>query len=295
MTTRDWEKQLREWSAPPGKTEESRCDNAVSAIKNALAASKELEGRSISVFSQGSYRNNTNVKKDSDVDIGVLCKDAFFYDVPKDVDASTYGFGVSTYSYLAFKADVEKALKNYFGERAVSRGNKALDVHETSYHVEADVAPFFEYRWYSAPGNYHSGVALMPDNAPTKVFNWPEQHYANGVQKNKATGTRFKSIVRGLKALSVEMEGSGIAAARVPGFLIECLVWNARDEHFSNESYVQNVREVIAHVYNNTKSEEQCLEWGEVSELKYLFRPQQKWTREQANAFFLAAWRYMGL
>jgi hypothetical protein len=37
-------------------------------------------------------------------------------------------------------------LRSYFGANAVARGNKAFDVRETSYHVEADVSPFFEHR-----------------------------------------------------------------------------------------------------------------------------------------------------
>lgn len=295
MATRDWERQLREWASPPGKTEEARCENALSAIKNALSKSEALKERTIEVFSQGSYRNNTNVRSDSDVDIGVLCRNTFFYDLPNNSNEKDYGFIPATYSYDSFKSDIERALKDYFGERAVSRGNKALDVHETSYHVEADVAPFFEYRWYSAPGRYNEGVSLKPDNSPVKVFNWPEQHYSNGVEKNKATRMRFKSIVRALKALSIEMEAAGVREAAIPGFLIECLVWNSRNEHFESESYLENARLVIAHVYNQTKVEETCSEWGEVSELKYLFRPQQKWTRQQANAFMLAAWQYLGL
>jgi len=39
---------------------------------------------------------------------------------------------------------------------------------------------------------------------------------------------------------------------------------------------------------------DKCSEWGEVSELKYLFRSPQKWTREQAHKFIDAAWDYIG-
>ena len=67
--SRDWEAQFRERAKPPGKTEQDRCDNAASAIRNAIKASDKLRERGVSVFVQGSYRNNTNVRKDSDVDI----------------------------------------------------------------------------------------------------------------------------------------------------------------------------------------------------------------------------------
>src|SRR3972149_1639569 len=97
---RDWEAQFRERAKPPGGTEQNRCDNAASAIRNAIKASEKLRARSISVFAQGSYRNNTNVRKDSDVDIGILCTDTFFYDpLPEGLTAQVLGFSDATYQY----------------------------------------------------------------------------------------------------------------------------------------------------------------------------------------------------
>ena len=69
----DWESTFSSWAKPPGKTEQEGCENAEGAIKNAIAASDKLKSRNIKVFTQGSYQNNTNVRQDSDVDIGILC------------------------------------------------------------------------------------------------------------------------------------------------------------------------------------------------------------------------------
>lgn len=100
---------------------------------------------------------------------------------------------------------------DYFGRAAVSRGDRgAFDIHETSCHVEADVAAFFTHRGYSKDGSYHEGVALRTDRENRRIINWPEQHCENGVNKNRQTGTRFKSVVRILKALSNEMAEGGI-------------------------------------------------------------------------------------
>src|SRR2546426_7366713 len=55
---------------------------------------------------------------------------------------SMYGrFWVSTevYTYDQYKRDVEEALVNYFGRSAVVGRNKAFDVHENTYRVDADV------------------------------------------------------------------------------------------------------------------------------------------------------------
>lgn len=288
------EEKFKRWAVPPGKTEEERCSNAEKAIKNAIYESDKLNHRDIRIITQGSYRNNTNVKADSDVDVGILCFDTFFHDFPEGYNQESFGIKPATYHYEQFKNEVGEALISYFGSGAVARGNKAFDVHETSYHVEADVAAFFEHRRYSEDGKYLSGVELCPDNGG-RIINWPEQHYLNGVEKNKSTSRAFKSVVRIIKSLCNEMSENNIQQAKViPGFLIECLVWNVPDSEFTHSVWTGDVRACLAHLFNNTKDEDKCKEWGEVSELKYLFRGSQKWTRPQAFSFIDKAWDYIG-
>ena len=66
--------------------------------------------------------------------------------------------------YGQFKDDVGAALTSYFGVSAVMRGNKAVDLKETTQHVEADVAAFFEHRRYEGEGPPLHGVELLPDS-----------------------------------------------------------------------------------------------------------------------------------
>lgn len=294
MSTGDWEDTFTTWAKPLGKTEKEKCENAEKAIKNAIKASDKLKDRNIRVFTQGSYRNNTNVRKDSDVDVGILCYDAFFYELPEGYTPEHFNIINASYHYTEFKKEVQEALISYFGSNSVHRGNKAFDIKENSYLVEADVAPFFEHRRYDKYGDYLSGVELRPDNSG-KVINWPEQHYSNGVRKNNDTNRRFKYTVRIFKALCNEMSENGISQATViPGFLIECLIWNVPNKYLNNYTLTEDVRESIIYLYNNTKDDGSFKEWREVSELKYLFRSSQKWTRQQANDFLVAAWNYLG-
>lgn len=290
----NWEEKFKRWAAPPGKTEEERCSNAEKAISNAINASNKLNHRNIRIFTQGSYRNNTNVRADSDVDVGILCFDTFLYEFPEGYTRESFGITPATYHYEQFKNEVGEALVSYFDSGAVSKGNKAFDVNETSYHVEADVAAFFEHRRYSTDGKYLSGVELRPDNGG-KVINWPEQHYQNGVEKNKATSRAYKSLVRILKSLCNEMSEQNIQQAKeVCGFLIECLVWNVPNSNFSHSDWTGDIRACLAHIFNNTKEKEKCKDWGEISELKYLFSGGQKWTRQQAFLFIDKAWDHIG-
>ncbi len=83
-------------------------------------------------------------------------------------------------------------------------------------------------------------------------------------------------------------------ASSIASFLIECLVWNAALETFQHDTRTAVIRHVLADVWNKTRKDEDCKDWGEVNELKYLFGPAQPWTREQANKFLNAAWTYIG-
>lgn len=294
MLSRDWERAFRSWAGGPGSTEERHCENALNAVRDAIANSASLRIRDTEVFLQGSYRNRVNIRQDSDVDIGILCRDTFYHDLPDGQSADRYGFFPADYSYPQFKNEVEQALMNHFGRPSVHRGNKAFDIKENTYRVDADVAPFFEHRRYVAPGRYHEGVELRPDKGG-RVINWPKQHYDNGVSKNGTTSRRYKRIVRILKQIRNEMEDNRIATSKpVPGFLLECLVWNVPSDHFGNITYHADVRAALAFLFNNTMADSECSEWVEVSEFKYLFHSSQRWTRPQVHAFTDSAWDYIG-
>lgn len=289
-----WEEQFRTWAQSPSQTETERSENAERAIRNAIKASSKLQARDIKVIRQGSYRNRTNVRRESDVDIGVVCYDTFFEEYPQGTTRDNFGNVPATYHYAQFKNEVGEALTAHFGSAAVTRGNKAFDVKENTYHLEADVAPFFEHRRYDESGKFLSGVELQPDNGG-RVINWPEQHYENGNAKNDRTRRSYRALVRIVKSLRNAMDDDKIAAAQpMIGFLNECLVFNVPDTNFAHSSYSDDLRAALVFLYNATESDTGCKDWGEVSELKYLFGPHQKWTRQQAHDFILAAWNYVG-
>ncbi len=248
--SRKWESTFSTWAQAPGTTESERIERTIKSIKNALNADDRLRTRS-KVYVQGSYRNRVNVKQDSDVDIGILYTGNTFYpDYPEGMSGSDFGNIDGDHTYKAFKDEVEHALINYYGQAAVHRGNKAFDLHENTYRVDADVVPVFEHRRYSKDGSYVCGVQIYPDNGGT-IINWPErlyddshwpnQHYENGVSKNTNTGRRYKGVVRILKKLRNTMADQGVVAANpIPGFLIECLVWNAPNGNFIGDSWDPN-------------------------------------------------------
>src|SRR3984885_6037056 len=289
------EDSLSSWASAPGQTEQTKCDNAVNAVKKAVDASPALSKRKIRVFAQGSYCNRTNVRQDSDVDVCVLCSDSMFYDIPPGTTPANFNFTVpAAYPYAQFKNDVGAALTTYFVKGHVERGHKAFDIRENTYRIAADAVPCFIYRNFNLNGAYSEGVAFVPDNAGT-IINYPEHNYANGVLKNPASGQRFKDVARIFKRLCYKMKDENVEAAKpIPSFLLECLAYNVPNPTLQLQSYVSTVRESLLHVYRGTQNAQGCSAWKEVNERKSLFQPGQAWTCEQVNAFAAAAWKYLG-
>ena len=285
-----------------GRVEPKRekCENAETAIRKAIAAHKKLSGLNISVFPQGSYPARTNVRQDSDVDICVRLNSTFFTKYPEGKIDKDFGNVDGTITYPDFRTFVGEALVDYFPPGTVMAGNKAFDVHANSYRIDADVIAAFELRRYTGRFNpdglhhFHSGVAFVPKGG-TRIENWPKQSYENGVKKHADTARRFKKIVRILKRLRNKMQQEEIQAAQnVASFLIESLVWNVPDEFFGHDTYQEDIREVLAHTFNGTLTDQACAKWVEVNGMKWLFS-QQPWTREQAHNFISAGWDYLGL
>jgi len=134
----------------------------------------------------------TNVRQESDVDVCVACKESIFFDLPTGYTPAQFGITVpADYPYPQFKNDVGAALTSYFARGHVERGKKAFDIKENTYRIAADAVPCFVYKRFVLDGTALEGVAFVPDNG-SRIVNWPDQNYANGVAKNSATGTRFK-------------------------------------------------------------------------------------------------------
>lgn len=300
-----WEERFTSWAQSPSQTETDRIENAVSAIRKALDADKFLASRT-KVYVQGSYRNRVNVRQESDVDIGVLYTGNTFYpELPAGKTRADFNIIDGDYAYATFKDAIEAALAARFGRQAVTRGNKAFDVHANTYRIDADVVPTFVHRRYRADGSFSCGVQLIADsgttivNWPERLYDdvtWPDQHYERAVAKNARTSRGYKGVVRILKKLRHELEDQGVAAAApVPGFLVECLAWNVPDNELVHATWDENVQAALLHLWSNTKSLDLCGEWGEVSELKYLFRGSPASKLQDAHAFVDATWSHIGV
>lgn len=118
------EETLTKWTKPPSDTEESRVENAISMVKDAIQSDDKLKNKSIEIFAQGSYANNTNVRVKSDIDINVRFTDAYFFSLPDNTIESDVGLDEIpsiSYTYDEFKDDIENAMIEKFGYDRVDR------------------------------------------------------------------------------------------------------------------------------------------------------------------------------
>ena len=295
-----WEDTFSTWAKPPSETEQTKADNAERVVREALAADVSLSKYNLRVFAQGSYKANTNVRLNSDVDICVLCDETYFYDLTLSdlTPAELGGIEPPSLTYPTFRNLVEAALVTRFGRNGVTRGNKAFDVHANSYRLDVDIVAAFELRRYHKRAwngciSYETGIAFVPDSGG-RIDNWPEQTYSNGCAKNDDTKRRYKRAIRIIKRIRDWMQERNVTEARdIGSFLIESLVWNVPNDVFARDSYRDIVRGVLAHTFNNTMTAEACNDWGEVNELKYLLRNQPA-LRARVNTFLDAAWNNTG-
>ncbi len=287
------ETNLQNWAKPASDSEEDKCENALRMIREALNKSPVLSKYTIELIPKGSYHNNTNVRLTSDVDIAVRLTNYFWAQYPDDKTKNDFGNVDSSYSFEQYRRDVDQAMIDKFGADNVDLGNKAIEITSNSYRVDADVVPCFEHRRYSNNGSFIKGTEFLTRHTGERVQNYPEQHYTNGVKKNENTARRYKKVVRILKRLKYKMQDEGYAFDSISSFLIESLVWNVPDRLFNNATLTEDARNCLAYLILSTSTDDKCKEWGEVSELLYLFRPFRKFTRLETYNFLVQANKYL--
>ncbi len=281
------EEQLQTWASGPSDTELTRCQNAKSMIYDCL---KDRFGEGIQVFLQGSYRNSTNVKRESDIDIVVLNPDYYYPDyshlgVLEQSRAKALAESAG-YTFSQFKTEIHGLLAATFGTGGVIRKNKCIHIEENTYRVKADVVPAYMHRRYVSGDRWHEGIELVTDSG-TRIHSFPKYHYENGVEKNRATSERYKPTVRILKHIRNRLAEDGLMRMEdMPSFFIESLTWNALDSSFfAGSSHKDRIPAILSGLQLRCGNPLQAMGMKEVNNLKPLFSDAAGRTSAQANRF----------
>lgn len=286
------EQQLINWSKPVSTSEDERCKNAISQVTESL---RKKFGSKVSIFLQGSYRNNTNVRMNSDVDIVMRYDDIFYSDLQRlsESDKTIYWERTvsAEYKFDQLKADTESALRASFGA-SIERKNKCIQVTGNTYRITADVIPCFVLKRPATLEKMEAeGIKFYSDRGD-EIISFPEQHYNNGVYKTNQTSRLYKRMVRILKVVNNRLiDEAKISDNLASSFFIECLVYNVPNNYFLSGNYTQTLRQVIVKIYEDMKAQ---ADYTEVSGLKWLFSSSAPRTRQHAIDFMQACWTHLG-
>jgi hypothetical protein len=261
------EPQLETWSHQGASVTASATYNSIQTALDAL--SSPVRGMNYQVYLQGSYKNTTNIRGDSDVDVVVELDSPFYPDLSALPAAQVQQFRAThhdaTYLWADFRRDSLQALRAYYGALSVVEGDKSLKVRGGAGRLPADVVPALrlkKYNYFQSPQveGYVEGIKFFARRDSREIINFPKPHYENGVAKQSTarTGGRYKPIVRIFKnARTYIVDNGGLADDVAPSYFLECFLYNAPDEAFQG-TLQQAFAEVFRWLWSATPSTLMC-------------------------------------
>ena len=178
------------------------------------------------VFLQGSYKNDTNLGGDSDVDVVVRLNQRLRPRVAElsgkklQDNASHQG---AYRRWKSFRDHALKAMRAKFGNAAES-GRKTLKIPKGKIPADADLVVTLRYK---------EGIAFYLPDEGRWVASFPQQHHEQGQKKEEATDGRFKRTVRMFKAARKRLvEKKVLTKDDAPSYFIECLLYNVSEDLF---------------------------------------------------------------
>lgn len=262
------ENQLEIWSNPASQ---AKFKDAHESIRKSLDRYDWPSGRrDFDIYLQGSYKNSTSTRKNSDVDLVVQLNSSFRYDLStlSDYEKELYNryHSDATYLWEHFRNDILSALKQNESYK-INIGNKCINI-ETPY-LSADVVVCLQYRLYNRyrgpqDEEYIEGITFKPHNEERWIINYPKQHTKNGEAKSKNTDGWYKKTVRMFKnTKSYLVEHNMISKNQVPSYFVECLLYNIPDSKFG-KNFGQIYYNVLNYLYyadlNNFKCQNEVVD-----------------------------------
>jgi len=290
---------LKQWIKPSSDDEQEQQARAERMVRDAIKAHAAFKGSDVSIYTKGSYPNNTNVRRDSDVDVVVELRDCVYYDPLPGVtlSAATKGTPYSgSWTPAKWRSEVRTALVNQFGRDVDASGKIAINIAAVQgSRPSADVVPSFAFHRYDdADGKVvHVGSCVFPSGSVTKIVNWPQQQLDNGRAKNKATGGRYKDYVRTLKNAENTLAAKG-TIQDLPSYLMECLGYNIPNRVLRERDLDAGFRATLVNLWQRLKDGSAAEDMVEPNELKWLFKGGQKWSTDDAKSLVLKTWNYLG-
>lgn len=272
-----------------------RSSDTYASIRHALEASDSISRLDTEIYLQGSYKNSTNIRGDSDIDIVIQLNSTFTPDTdllpPTEKARFEAAYRDATYQWADFRNDVLRALRTYYGSELVAQGDKSIRVAGRSGKLDSDVVVALQYRLYTSFKSIDNqasveGITFFTTSDNRRVINYPKLHYLLGIEKNDSQHTDgvYKATVRIFKNARRYLADRGlISKSLAPSYFIECLLFNVDDELYSppfREAFLQIVRYIVNADLSTFKCQNKVID---------LFGPSpEQWDEAQAIHFLSA-------
>ena len=246
-------------------------------IRKTMEEHKGLSQFTYEVFLQGSYKNDTNLGGDSDVDVVIRLA----HKLDPDVVALTGTELQKANSHKAahrqwqlFRRHALRAMRARFGDEA-SSGRKTLKIKKGKLPADADLVVTLRYR---------GGIAFYLSDERRWVVSFPQQHHQWGSKKDKATSQRFKRTVRMFKAARNRLvETKVLTKDDAPSYFIECLIYNVPDALFKPK-LAPTYTDILAWLKTAKLGDFQC----QNKKVALFGSGQEQWSQEKARSFVKA-------
>ena len=276
------ENQLKTWTHQGAVTS---AKETLASVQHALNSYSWPDGIRYEVYLQGSYKNTTNIRGDSDVDVVVELNSCFYSNLTEE-QKRRREFTKGKYTFSDFRSLVSDAISHYYKHYQIEDNNKCFRV--TGTRLPADVVACVQYRNYTNPDFSDSnvkGMTFWTKNNPRQIINYPKVHYGNGVNKHQTTHNYYKPTVRMFKNIRTYLVNQNmISSDLVPSYFLECLIYNIPNDKFYWE-YQETFCNVINWLGNATLSK-----LINQNEQLYLFGPaKEQWQIDAAEKFITNA------
>jgi hypothetical protein len=196
------------------------------------------------VYLQGSYKNDTNIRGDSDVDIVAQLNSTFYSNLSED-EKRWLGLSPATHGWSQFRVDVLRALRGHYGSDTVREGNKSIKLRAGSGRLAADIVVCAKYVKYAILRPVAEGMTFWTRQDNRQVINYPKIHYDNGVGKSFGTNRRYKPAVRVFKNARTHLVAHNtISEGLAPSYFVECLMYNVPNPNFEG-SYRESFCNIV--------------------------------------------------
>lgn len=256
------ESQLETWSHQ-GAAAQSR--DTYAAVKSVLEdMNSPYYVKNFHIRLQGSYANDTNVYRDSDVDVIIRLDSTWYHDAPT-LPADQYRIferkypGTADYGLSEFKTEVANWLRQKFGN--VDVGQKAIFIPGNGSRRDCDVLPCARFKYYyrvtESDESFADGICFFLRDG-TRIVNFPVQHSDNCTAKHQETKGWFKPTVRLYKNMrNYLIERNIVPEGTAPSYFIEGMLWNVPSEKFG-ANFESTFVETFNYIINADRSLFKC-------------------------------------